>query len=243
MKRFQEYTIIKNKEIQKNIFELIVQGEFDTMNPGQFLSIEIPGKYLLRPFSIANCRDNQIHIVYKIVGDGTQILSKIREGEKLNILTGLGNGFDLEEQTKKPLLVGGGTGVAPIYYLACKLIDKGIDPTLLLGFKRKEESIYLDHFQQLKNCFVAYETGDSYRFVTDYMMEWDREKYDYFYACGPKGMLKAVSDCSYTDGEMCLESRMGCGVGQCKCCSIETKDGMKTLCKDGPVLKKRIVRW
>ena len=243
MKKFQEYEILSNKEIHKNIYELIVEGDIGEINPGQFVNIEIPNKYLLRPFSVAYYEQEKMHIIYKVVGSGTEILAKIGHGERLKILTGLGNGFDLEEETKKPLLVGGGTGVAPIYYLACKLIDKGINPTLLLGFKNQEESIYLDRFQEFSNCFITYEDHSKYRFVTDYMKEWNDAVYDYYYACGPKGMLKAVSDMSTTEGEMSLESRMGCGVGQCKCCSIKTNEGMKTLCKDGPVLKKRLVKW
>lgn len=243
-KHFENYEIISNLEISKNTYEIILEGKLSLIKPGQFVNIRVPGKYLGRPFSIADCNNNRMNIVYKKVGSGTEILSTMQKKEKLKVLTGLGNGFDLEEKTTSPLLIGGGTGAAPIYYLASKLQEKGISPHILLGFKSKEESFYLEKFQAFRNCWVSYETNYHYQYVTDYIKEWESSPfYDYFYACGPKIMLKEISELTKKDGEVSLESRMACGIGQCKCCSIETNDGMKTLCKDGPVLKKRLIRW
>ena len=239
-KKWGEYKIVENQEINKSIYEILLEGENTNIQPGQFVNVRIPNQFLARPFSIADFDKNQMHIVYKVVGRGTEILSKEKVGNNLKVLTGLGNGFDLDEQTTKPVLIGGGTGVAPIYYLARKLLEKGIDPGIILGFRSKEDSIYLEKFQAFKNCWIAYESD--HLLVTDYLKEMEKN-YDYFYACGPKPMLKAISELTEMDGEVSLESRMACGIGQCKCCSTETTEGMKTLCKDGPVLKKRLVKW
>ena len=149
MKKYQNYTILSNKEISNNIYELIVEGDIGIVKPGEFVNVEIPGKYLMRPFSIADCNNvDKLNIVYRVVGDGTHILSLKRNGESLRILSGLGNGFDLEEKTKKPLLVGGGTGAAPIYYLAVNLKERGINPFILLGFKKENEAFYLEKFEK-----------------------------------------------------------------------------------------------
>ena len=240
-KEWEEYIIVSNEEINKNIYEIILEGEKINLEPGQFVNVRIPNKFLARPFSIADYEKNRLHIVYKVVGSGTEILGKEKKGNLLKVLTGLGNGFDLEVPAKKPVLIGGGTGAAPIYYLARKLLEKGINPEIILGFRREEESIYLEKFKALKKCLIAYETSTNHPLVTDYLKE--LEDYDYFYACGPKPMLKAITNLSAKEGELSLESRMACGIGTCKCCSIETEEGMKTLCKDGPVLKKKLVKW
>ena len=233
MKRINEYLILSNEKLNDNsVYEIILEGNSSGITPGQFVQVKLPEKFLPRPFSIAYHTDNTLHIVYRVVGSGTMKMTEFKEGDKLKILTGLGNGFHLDIDTKYPLLIGGGTGVAPLYDLACSLIDKGIEPKILLGFKNPEDSIYIDKFETIGDTYLAYETNDKYRYVTDYIKEWNEKSlpYDYFYGCGPKPMLQKVSEITLSDGEVSLESRMACGFGQCKCCSIETEEGMKTVC-------------
>ncbi len=246
MKRIDEYSILSNERINENdVYEIILVGNSYGIKPGQFVQVRLPGKFLSRPFSIAYHTDDTIHIVYRVVGSGTEAMSNLVEGEKLTLFTGLGNGFDLEVDTKNPLLIGGGTGVAPLYDLLCSLIDRGIDVKVLLGFRNENDSFYVSKFEELAPSYVSYESNEKYRYVTDYIKEFHEEgiDYDYFYGCGPKPMLKAVNDVILSDGEVSLEARMACGFGQCKCCSIETNEGMKTVCKEGPVFKKTLVKW
>ena len=240
MKEINEYTILSNEEINRNhVYEIILEGKGSLMKPGQFVEVKIPGKFLRRPFSVAYQDQDQLHLVYRVVGSGTEQLSCMKRGNSLEILSGLGNGFDIEK-SNQPLLIGGGTGTAPLYQLACSLIDKGINPQILLGFRNPSDAFYLDQLSELGSVKVAYESNEKYRYVTDYM---DELEYDYFYGCGPYPMLREVSKKAITDGEVSLEARMGCGFGQCKGCSIETNEGMKTICKDGPVFQKKLVRW
>lgn len=242
MKKIEEYKILSNEEINQNsVYEIILEGNCERMEPGQFVEVKLPGKFLRRPFSIAYQTEKTLHLVYRTIGSGTEQLSHMKQGESLEILTGLGNGFTLE-QSNYPLLIGGGTGVAPLYQLACSLIDKGVDPTILLGFKNEKDTIYLDKFLELGEVFISYENHNKYRYVTDYIRKLNNH-YDYYYGCGPFPMLKAIANMLPIEGEVSLESRMGCGFGQCKGCSIETVDGMKTICKDGPVFQKKLVKW
>lgn len=242
MKRMDEYVIVSNKLINANhVYEIVLEGNGCHMIPGQFVEVKLPNKFLNRPFSVAYQDGCQLHIVYRVVGSGTEEMSTMKLGDSLSILSGLGNGFTIDEE-KQPLLIGGGTGVAPLYYLACSLIDRGINPTVLLGFKNEQDSIYLDKFLELGNVLMAYENNEKYHYVTDYIPELTNS-YDYFYGCGPYPMLKQVSSLLTCEGEVSLESRMGCGFGQCKGCSIETNEGMRTICKDGPVFQKKLVKW
>ncbi len=250
MKTRDKYSVLSNELINKNdVYEMILDGNSYFIEPGQFVNVYVPGKFLARPISVAYHNDmDRLYLVYRVVGEGTEEMSNMKEGDSLDILTGLGNGFDMSVDTKNPLLIGGGTGVAPIYDLACHLIDKGIEPSILLGFRNREDAFYLDKFEQIADVYVAYEYDKKYKYVTDYIKDFNEGSdyaglYDYFYACGPMPMLKAVNDVILTDGEVSLESRMACGIGQCKCCSTETEEGMKTLCKDGPVFKKQAVKW
>ena len=246
MKKNTEFQIISNHKVNKsNIYELVLKGDTEGIKPGQFVNIKIPNKYLPRPFSVAYHDDKNLYIVYRVVGEGTEILSNLKENDTLKVLTNLGNGFDLNVDTKSPLLVGGGTGVAPIYDLASNFSNKGIEPKVLLGFRNKEDAFYLDKFDHITHSYIAYETNTDYKYPTDYIRKFNdlNINYDYFYACGPKLMLKGVSEIALSDGEVSIEGRMACGIGQCKCCSIETAEGMKTICKNGPVLKKDLVKW
>lgn len=249
MKLKDKYRIIANEPINNNnIYEMVLEGNTSAIeNPGEFVNMTVPGMYLPRPFSIADYDSRNIWLVYKVVGEGTEIMSQMRENEEVDLLTGLGNGFDLTVSTKKPVLIGGGTGVAPLRCLAKALKQKDAEPIIIAGFKNYDDMFYYhEHFERQYESYLTLEQDDHLEYgirVTDILQKLDPNDYDYFYACGPKPMLKAVSELALTEGEVSLESRMACGIGQCKCCSIETNDGMKTLCKDGPVLKKSMVRW
>jgi len=245
MKIKDTYQISWNEKIAKDIYLMELYGDTSAIQgAGQFVNVYIPGKFLPRPISISDFDRTKLHLVYKAVGEGTDIMSQMKKHDELTLLTGLGNGFDLEVPAEKPLIIGGGMGVAPLYQLAIDLKEQGKDATIIIGF-RSEEDIIL--YEELKCQFpttLTLETSmEEPKLVTDVLSKLTEDGYDYFYACGPKPMLKAVCDMALTDGEVSLESRMACGIGQCKCCSIETNDGMKTLCKDGPVLKKDMVRW
>lgn len=247
MKLRENFVIKTNQEIANNIYEMVLEGDTKAITqPGQFVNVTIPGVFLPRPISVCYSDEETISLVYKVVGEGTEILSKMQSNESLTILTGLGNGFSLDKDIKKPLLIGGGLGVAPLYKLAIELGKLDKKATIILGFRNKEEEFYYNKFKEVFPTFITFEQEpliENEKLVTDILKKLTNEDYDYFYACGPKMMLKAVSDMALTDGEVSLESRMACGIGQCKCCSIETNDGMKTLCKDGPVLSKNLVRW
>ena len=210
--------------------------------PGQFINIRLEGKFLRRPISVCDYDDKSITIIYKIVGEGTEQLSKLESGEVLDVLTGLGNGYDITKSTK-PLLIGGGVGVPPMYNLAKALLADGQKPTVVLGFNTKSEIFYEDEFKALGcNTFVTTVDG-SYGikgFVTDAMTDLD---YDYFYTCGPLPMFKAVYNATSTSGQFSFEERMGCGFGACMGCSCKTKYGNKRICKDGPVLVKEEIIW
>ena len=210
--------------------------------PGQFINIRLEGKFLRRPISVCDYDDKSITIIYKIVGEGTEQLSKLESGEVLDVLTGLGNGYDITKSTK-PLLIGGGVGVPPMYNLAKALLADGQKPTVVLGFNTKSEIFYEDEFKAL-GCNTLVTTVDgSYGikgFVTDAMTDLD---YDYFYTCGPLPMFKAVYNSTSTSGQFSFEERMGCGFGACMGCSCKTKYGNKRICKDGPVLVKEEIIW
>lgn len=247
MKIRDNYVIKQNQRIAKDVYEMILVGDTSAIqSPGEFVNVYVPGKFLPRPISVAYSDEESLCLAYKVVGEGTEIISQMVPGEVLTVLTGLGNGFDLDVPSEKPVLIGGGMGVAPLYKLAVELKKRKKEATIITGFRREEDIIYYDQLNALFPNFVTLEQAPlkkGVRMVTDILKTLSESDYDYFYACGPKPMLKAVCDIALTDGEVSLESRMACGVGQCKCCSIETNDGMKTLCKDGPVLKKNMVRW
>ena len=239
------FKIESNEMVANDVFEMKLMGDTSAIKaPGQFVNISVPGVFLPRPISVSDYDENSLDIFYKVVGKGTDIMSEMNPGENLTLLTGLGNGFDLNVPCRKPLLIGGGLGVAPLYKLAVELKKRGKDATIITGFKTEEDVILDQKLNDLYFTYVALENNGKHRLVTDVFEHIpDMEQYDYFYACGPKPMLKAVCDSLDIDGEVSLEARMACGIGQCKCCSVETEDGMKTLCKDGPVLKRGIVRW
>ncbi len=238
------FDIVSNKKIARDIYEMVLYGDTsDLVRPGQFINIKLDGLFLRRPISVCDYDDKTITIIYKVVGEGTEKMSKM-EGGKLDILTGLGNGFDIEKSGNKPLLIGGGVGVPPMFNLCRKLIEKGRDVTVIMGFMSKEDVFYKAEFEKL-GAKVYVTTNDGTEgikgFVTDAMKE--IEDYTYFYTCGPEPMLKGVYDASKTSGELSFEARMGCGFGACMGCSCETKYGNKRICKDGPVLSKEEIIW
>lgn len=238
------FSIVENIHLTKDIMKMKLNGDTSAVTAsGQFVNILLDGFYLRRPISVCDCEKDTLTIIYKIVGKGTEKMSLMNEGEQLDILTGLGNGYDLSLSGENPLLIGGGVGVPPMYMLARKLREQGKKVSVILGFNKKEEIFYENEFKAL-GCDVYVTTVDgSYGvkgFVTNAMENID---YSYFYTCGPEPMLKAVYNASKTEGSFSFEERMGCGFGACMGCSCKTKYGNKRICKDGPVLLKEEIIW
>lgn len=238
------FEIVTNKCIADNTYEMVLEGDCsDITNPGQFVNLKLDGFFLRRPISVCDRKDNLLTLIYKVVGQGTEKMAQMGFGEKLDILTGLGNGYTLSESGDKPLLIGGGAGVPPMYLLAKDLISQGKTPTVVLGFNKKSEVFYEEEFSSLGIKTIVATADGSYGvkgFVTDAMKDLD---YTYFFTCGPEMMLKAVYDNTHTSGQLSFEARMGCGFGACMGCTCETLYGNKRICKDGPVLVKEEVKW
>lgn len=233
------YEIVSNRPLTDSVWQMVLAGDTQYLTaPGQFVNIAIEGCYLRRPISVCDYDDQSITLIYKVVGRGTEIMSRMQAGEKLDVLTGLGNGFSLSAATEQPLLVGGGVGVPPLYNLARKLKAAGKRVQVVLGFNRADEIFYADEFEAL-GVEVHIATVDGSvgvkGFVTDAMKALD---FDYIYTCGPLPMLKAIYNASECDGEFSFEERMGCGFGACMGCSCQTTKGSKRICKEGPVLKR-----
>jgi len=238
------FTIISNEALTDSVFKMILSGDTSAITAaGQFVNIQLSGKFLRRPISVCDYDDTTLTIVYKVVGKGTAQMSAMAAGERLDILTGLGNGYDLTLSGDKPVLLGGGVGVPPMYNLAKKLIAQGKTVTVILGFNTKSEIFYENEFKAL-GCRVIVATADgSYGvkgFATTPLAELN---YTYFYTCGPEPMLKAVYKATSTSGQMSFEERMGCGFGACMGCSCKTLTGYKRICKEGPVMKKEEILW
>ncbi|MBQ2318599.1 MAG: dihydroorotate dehydrogenase electron transfer subunit [Clostridia bacterium] len=241
----QEIFKIKSQQtIAKDIVKMELEGNTDGITAsGQFVNIKLDGFYLRRPISVCDYDKNSLTLIYKIVGEGTLAMSKYEEGAELDILTGLGNGYDLSKSGDAPLLIGGGVGVPPMYNLCKKLVSEGKKPTVILGFNSKCDVFYENEFAALGVKVLVTTADGSYGikgFVTDAM---DGLDYTYFYTCGPEPMFKAVYNASKTSGQFSFEERMGCGFGACMGCSCKTKYGNKRICKDGPVLEKEEIIW
>lgn len=238
------FKLISNRKIAKNTYECVLNGDIsDITAPGQFVNIKLDGLYLRRPLSVCDADGEMLKLIYKVVGKGTAQLSEMTAGGKLDVLSGLGNGYDLEASGKRPLLIGGGAGVPPMYMLCRKLAEEGKEPTVILGFGSADEVFYKNEFEKLGAVTLVTTADGSVGikgFVTDAMGKFD---YSYFYTCGPEPMLKAVYDKSITSGQFSFEERMGCGFGACMGCSCKTKYGNKRICKDGPVLVKEEIIW
>ena len=238
------FTIISNEALTDCVYKMVLGGDTSAITaPGQFVNILLDGLYLRRPISVCDYDEATLTLVYKVVGKGTEQMSGKAPGEKLDILTGLGNGYDLTLSGNKPVLLGGGVGVPPLYNLAKKLIAQGKSVSVILGFNTKTEIFYEEEFKKL-GCNVTVTTGDgSYGvkgFVTTAL---EAMEYTYFYTCGPEPMLKAIYKASNTSGQMSFEERMGCGFGACMGCSCKTLTGNKRICKEGPVMKKEEILW
>ena len=238
------FTIISNEALTDSVYKMVLSGDTSAITAsGQFVNIQLAGKFLRRPISVCDYDSQTLTIVYKVVGKGTEQMSAMKSGEKLDILTGLGNGYDLSLSGDKPVLLGGGVGVPPMYNLAKKLIALGKDVTVILGFNTKSEVFYEEEFKAL-GCNVIVATADGSHgvkgFATTPLAELD---YTYFYTCGPEPMLKAVYKATSTSGQMSFEERMGCGFGACMGCSCKTLTGYKRICKEGPVMKKEEILW
>lgn len=237
------FTIAENVHLTDTVMKMRLVGDVsDITRPGQFINIKLDGFFLRRPISVCDRDETSVTILYKIVGHGTEKMSEMTEGE-LDILTGLGNGYDTSLAGDRPLLIGGGVGVPPLYMLAKELIAAGKQVSVILGFNTKNEIFYEEEFRA-QGCDVYVTTVDgSYGikgFVTNAMQEID---YTYFYTCGPEPMLKAIYTASKTSGQCSFEERMGCGFGACMGCSCKTLYGNKRICKDGPVLQKEEIIW
>ena len=237
------FKVIENEKLCENVYKMRLLGDVSGItNAGQFINVKIDGVYLRRPISVCDLDENSVTIIYKVVGKGTEILSNLKEGE-LDVLTGLGNGYDLSLSGSEPLLIGGGVGVPPMYLLAKRLIRENKKVTVVLGFNKKEEVFFEEEFKKLGANVIVTTVDGSYGvkgFVTDAITNLN---YTYFYTCGPEPMLKAIYKTVKTSGEFSFEERMGCGFGACMGCSCKTLYGNKRICKDGPVLKKEEIIW
>ena len=239
------FKVESNVALTKDVYKMILSGDTsDISKPGQFINIKLDGMFLRRPISVCDYDEKTVTIIYKVVGKGTEAMAEMKGGEVLDILTGLGNGFDVEKSGDVPVLIGGGVGVPPMYNLAKKLIEKGKKPIAILGFNKEEEIFYKNEFEALGvKTFITTVDGSLgiKGFVTDCLKE--IENYTYIYTCGPEPMLKAIYNVATTSGEFSFEERMGCGFGACMGCSCKTKYGNKRICKDGPVLVKEEIIW
>ena len=238
------FTIKTNVKIAKNTYEMVLVGDTtDITASGQFVNIKLDGFYLRRPISVCDVEGNELTLIYKVVGRGTEKMAEMTEGQELLILTGLGNGYDLDKSGDAPLLIGGGAGVPPMYLLCRKLVAMGKSCTVILGFGSADEVFYEDKFAALGARVLVTTVDGSYGikgFVTDAMSDLS---YTHFYTCGPEPMLKAVYSKSVTGGSFSFEERMGCGFGACMGCSCKTVTGYKRICKEGPVMQKEDILW
>ena len=237
------FNIIENTQLVSGVYRMKLEGDTSAITaPGQFVNIQLDGMFLRRPISVCDVQDDVLTIIYKVVGKGTAAMSQMVDG-KLDVLTGLGNGYDLSLCGDKPVLLGGGVGVPPMYLLAKQLIAMGKKVSVILGFNKAQEVFYEEEFKAL-GCDVFVTTVDgSYGiqgFVTDALKN---VEYTHFCTCGPEPMLKAVYKASTTSGQMSFEQRMGCGFGACMGCSCKTLTGYKRICKEGPVMRKEEILW
>ena len=238
------YTVTENACIAEKIYKMILSGDISEIKaPGQFVNLKLDGFFLRRPISVCDAENNNLTLIYKIVGKGTDRMSKLKAGKKLDVLTGLGNGYDITLSGNNPLLVGGGVGIPPLYMLCKRLIEKKAKPTIILGFGTAGEVFYENEFKELGVPVYVTTADGSYGqkgFVTDVMKNLH---YTYFYACGPEPMFRAIDKIAQTGGQYSFEERMGCGFGACMGCSCKTLAGSKRICREGPVMKREEIIW
>ncbi len=238
------YTIVSNEKIAKDVFKMILEGDTSSIKTsGQFINIKLDGFFLRRPISICDYDDKTITIIYKVVGQGTDVLSTMKQGEKLDVLAGLGNGYDTSKSGSSPLLIGGGVGVPPLYNLCKRLIKEGKKVSVILGFNTADEVFFENEFKAL-GADVYVTTADGSHGIKGFVTNaFDKVDYTYFFTCGPMPMFKAIDAAAKTSGQFSFEERMGCGFGACMGCTHKTKEGNKRVCKEGPVFVKEEIIW
>ena len=237
------FEITENTALTASVYRMRLAGDTSAITAsGQFVNIALSGKFLRRPISVCDVEDGVLTIIYKVVGAGTAQMAAMAVGEKLDVLTGLGNGYDLAPAGDRPLLLGGGVGVPPLYNLAKRLIAAGKQVTVILGFNRADEVFYRDEFAAL-GARVVVATADGSMGVKGFVTDALPADYTYFYTCGPEPMLRAVWRATKTSGQMSFEERMGCGFGACMGCSCKTLTGNKRICREGPVMRKEEIVW
>ena len=235
--------IEENQPLAKDVFRLRLRGDVSGVErPGQFVNLKIPGRFLRRPISVFDRGEDTVTLIYKAVGEGTRQLTGMAPGESLDVLTGLGNGYDLSRAGDAPLLLGGGVGVPPLYWLARELRARGLRVRAVLGFNTAAEVFGEEEFKAL-GCETRVTTVDGSHGVKGFVTDALPAEYSYFYACGPGPMLRAVNQTTVTAGEFSLEERMGCGFGACMGCTVQTVNGPKRICREGPVLRKEEILW
>ena len=239
----QILTITENIPVTKSVYRMRLEGaDLEAQKPGGFVNIRLDGLFLRRPISVFDSEAGRLTILYKVVGKGTAQMAGMQAGETLDVLTGLGNGYDLSKAGDRPLLLGGGVGVPPLYLLAKQLIAAGRKPCAVLGFNTAEEVFGEEEFRAL-GCDVTVTTADGSCGVKGFVTDALPGEYSYFYTCGPEPMLRAVYRATKTSGQFSFEERMGCGFGACMGCSCKTITGYKRICREGPVLEKEEILW
>ena len=234
------FEIKSNEQMAKNVYRMQLCGDTVGILPGQFVNIRVQGQFLRRPISVCNIADGILTIIYKVVGVGTEAMSHLPAGTQLDVLTVLGNGYDLSKAGDEPLLVGGGVGVPPMYMLARQLREAGKRVRVILGFNTKDEVFYEEEFRAL-GCDVTVTTVDGSHGVKGFVTNALDGKQSYYYTCGPLPMIKALLQAAGTNGEVSMEERMGCGFGACMGCTIQTTQGPKRVCKEGPVFPAEVL--
>lgn len=246
MRKHGMFEITENRALTHDIFMMRMAGDTGACNaPGQFINILLDGVYLRRPISVCDYNEDEITIIYRVVGKGTALMGEMKPGAMLDVLTGLGNGYGIPGEVEAPLIIGGGVGIPPLYGLAKELVKSGLKPVAALGFANSGDIFFLNEFSRL-GCRLILATDDGsagFRgYITDAVLA-DGAIYDYVYSCGPKPMLRAVFDMAQTGGQFSFEERMGCGFGACMGCACNTKHGPKRVCADGPVFLKEEIVW
>lgn len=250
-------TVVRNEKVGTRFMVMTLAGsEMPEFKPGQFVNMEVPGKFLRRPVSVCDFEETGgerlLTLLYEVVGEGTTLMSEWEEGRTVGILAPLGNGFNPDAGSSRPILIGGGIGVAPLYMLAKILKGKGVTPTAVLGFRDAGSAVWLKEFSEICPVYVTTEDGVCPAGVPE--SQWMKGRVtdllqghavdgDYFHACGPMPMMRAVCEAVEIPGELSLDERMGCGFGACMCCSLETKGGSKRICREGPVFRKDELIW
>ncbi len=237
------FTIKTNEALTSTVYKMILTGDTTPITaPGQFVNIKLEGNFLRRPISVCDSTEGELTLIYKVVGRGTEQMSQMAAGEQLDLLTGLGNGYDTSLTGDHPLLLGGGVGVPPLYMLAKQLRSEGKTVSVVLGFNTKDEIFYENEFKAL-GCDVTVTTADGSYGVKGFVTNAMDVDYTHVCTCGPEPMLKAVYKACKTDGQFSFEERMGCGFGACMGCSCKTITGYKRICKEGPIMRKGDILW